>query len=144
MANYGDPFEALFALQRALDARLESDWLGDSTAGMGSYPPINVFQKGDDFVAVVELPGVSKNDLQIEAKENTVRIFGNKTTTYEKDASVHRRERLSGVFDRTLSIPIQINPDGIRAEYRDGVLALFYPACRERKAANYQNHMNEG
>ena len=71
MANYGDPFEALFALQRALDARLESDWLGDSTAGMGSYPPINIFQKGDDFVAVVELPGVSKNDLHIEAKENT-------------------------------------------------------------------------
>ena len=140
MANYGDPFEALFALQRALDARLESDWMGDSTAGMGSYPPINVFQKGDDFVAVVELPGVSKNDLQIEAKENTVRIFGNKTTMYEKDASVHRRERLSGVFDRTLSIPIQINPDGIRAEYRDGVLAALYPACRERKAANYQNH----
>jgi HSP20 family protein len=97
MANYGDPFEALFALQRALDARLDSDWMGESTAGMGSYPPINVFQKGDDFVAVVELPGVSKDDLQIEAKENTVRISGNKTTTYEKDASVHRRERLSGV-----------------------------------------------
>src|SRR6516165_4291565 len=116
MANYNDPFEGLFALQRALDARLYSDWMGDSTAGVGSYPPINIFQKGDDFVAVVELPGVNKDDLQIEAKENTIRIFGNKAITYEKDASVHRRERLSGVFNRTVSIPIQINPDGIRAE----------------------------
>jgi HSP20 family protein len=133
MANYGDPFEALFALQRALDARLESDWLGDSTAGMGSYPPINIFQKGDDFVAVGELPGVSKNDLQIEAKENTIRIFGNKTITYEKNASVHRRERLSGVFDRMLSIPIQINPDGIRAEYRDGILGLFIPRAESER-----------
>lgn len=133
MANYGDPFEALFALQRALDARLESDWMGESTAGVGSYPPMNIFQKGDDFVVVVELPGVSKNDLQIEAKENTIRIFGNKAINYEKAASVHRRERLSGVFDRTLSIPMQIDPDGIRAEYRDGVLSLFIPRAASEK-----------
>ena len=133
MANYGDPFEALFALQRALDARLESDWMGESTAGVGSYPPMNIFQKGDDFVVVVELPGVGKNDLQIEAKENTIRIFGNKAINYEKAASVHRRERLSGVFDRTLSIPMQIDPDGIRAEYRDGVLSLFIPRAASEK-----------
>ena len=133
MANYGDPFEALFALQRALDARLESDWMGESTAGVGSYPPMNIFQKGDDFVVVVELPGVGKNDLQIEAKENTIRIFGNKAINYEKAASVHRRERLSGVFDRTLSIPMQIDPDGIRAEYRDGVLPLFIPRAASEK-----------
>jgi len=133
MANYNDPFEALFALQRALDARHESDWMGESTTGIGSYPPINIFQKGDDFVAVVELPGVSKNDLQIEVKENTIRIFGNKAINYEKEASVHRRERLSGVFDRTLSIPIQINPDAIRAEYRDGVLAVFIPRAESEK-----------
>jgi HSP20 family protein len=133
MADYNDPFEALFALQRALDARHDSDWMGESTAGIGSYPPMNIFQKGDDFVAIVELPGVSKNDLQIEAKENTIRIFGNKTINYEKTASVHRRERLSGVFDRTISIPIQINPDGIRAEYRDGVLAVFIPRAESEK-----------
>ena len=133
MANYTDPLDAMFALQRALDARLDSDWMGDSTAGIGSYPPINIFQKGDDFVAVVELPGVNKDDLQIEAKENTIRIFGNKAITYEKDASVHRRERLSGVFNRTISIPVEINPDGIRAEYRDGILALHIPRAETEK-----------
>ena len=133
MANYNDPFDALFALQRALDARHDSDWMGESTAGIGSYPPMNIFQKGDDFVAVVELPGVNKDDLQIEAKENTIRIFGNKAITYEKDASVHRRERLSGVFNRTISIPVEINPDGIRAEYRDGILALHIPRAETEK-----------
>ena len=133
MADYNDPFEALFALQRALDARHDSDWMGESTASIGSYPPMNIFQKGDDFVAIVELPGVSKNDLQIEAKENTIRIFGNKAINYEKAASVHRRERLSGVFDRTLSIPVQINPDSIRAECRDGILSLFIPRAESEK-----------
>ena len=133
VSNLNHPFEALFALQRALDARLASDWIGGGTAGTGSYPPINIFQKGDDFVAVVELPGVDKNDLQIEAKENTIRISGKKIIKYDEGASIHRRERVWGVFDRTFSVPIQINPDGIRAECRDGMLALFIPRAESEK-----------
>ena len=133
MPTYSDPFEALFALQRALDAHLTSDWMGEQTTGRGSYPPINIFQKGDDLVAVIELPGVDRNDLEVEAKENTVRISGKKTINYEEGASIHRRERVSGVFDRTISVPIQIDPDGIRAEYRDGVLALFIPRAEAEK-----------
>lgn len=132
-ANFSDPFEALFAFQRALDARMASDWMGGGTAAIGSFPSINVFQKGDDFVAVVELPGVDKNDLEIEAKENTIRIRGRKTIAYGEQASVHRRERISGVFDRTLSVPIRIEPDSIEAEYRDGVLALFVPRAEADK-----------
>jgi HSP20 family protein len=92
-----------------------------------------VIQKGDDLVAVIELPGVNKGDLQIEAKENSIRISGRKAIAYEQGASMHRRERLSGVFDRTFSVPIQIDPDGIRAEYRDGVLALFIPRAEREK-----------
>ena len=80
--------------------------MGRGTAAIGSFPPINIFQKDDDFVAVVELPGIDKNDLEIEAKENTIRIRGKKTIAYGEQASVHRRERISGVFDRTLSVPI--------------------------------------
>ena len=52
MTNFSDPFEALFGIQRALDARKASDWMGSSTTGMGSFPPINIFQQGDDFVAM--------------------------------------------------------------------------------------------
>ena len=125
--SFRDPFEALFTLQRALDARVASDWMGRGTATSGSFPPINIFQKGEDLVAVVELPGVDKNDPEIEAKENTIRIRGRKAIAYGEQASVHRRERVSGVFDRTLSVPIRIEPDRIKAEYRDGLLALFIP-----------------
>jgi HSP20 family protein len=133
MPSFSDPFEALFALQRALDSRLASDWMADTTAGTGSYPPINIFQQGDDFVAVIELSGVDKNDLQIEAKQNTIRISGKKTIAQDQGASVHRRERVSGTFDRTISVPVQIDADGIRAEYRDGVLALFIPRAERDK-----------
>jgi HSP20 family protein len=128
-----DPFDALFNLQRALDAQLTSEWLRDSTTSRGPFPPINVFQQGDNILAIIELPGVDRAKLQIEAKENTIRISGTKALDYEDAASVHRRERDFGQFDRTLSIPVQLDPDGIKAEYRDGVLALFLPRAESEK-----------
>jgi HSP20 family protein len=130
---FSDPFDALFNLQRALDAHLASDWLRDATTSHGPYPPINVFQQEDNLVAIVELPGVNKNELQIQAKENTIRISGKKVIEYAPNMSVHRRERISGDFDRTLTLPIQIDPDRIKAEYRDGMLALFIPRAESDK-----------
>ncbi len=131
--TYPDPFDALFTFQRALESQLASGWLGPSTAGGGGFPPINLFQKGDDFVAVVELPGVEKSDLQIEARENTIRLAGKKAITYEDGASLHRRERIAGTFDRSFTLPIEINADRIAAEFRDGVLALFIPRAESQK-----------
>jgi HSP20 family protein len=130
---FADPFDALFNLQRALDAQLTSEWLRDSTTSRGPFPPINVFQQGDNVLAIIELPGIDKAKLQIEAKENTIRISGTKALDYEDRASVHRRERDFGQFDRTLSIPVKLDPDGIKAEYRDGVLALFLPRAESDK-----------
>ena len=134
MSNgFNDPFATMLALQRALESRFESSWIGRGTAGIGAYPPINMFQQGDDYVAIVELPGIDKKNLNIEAKENTIRISGEKAVAYEQNASLHRRERVSGSFDRTISLPIQIDPDGINAEYRDGVLAVFIPRAESEK-----------
>jgi HSP20 family protein len=133
LSRFNDPFATILALQRALEARLESDWMGAGTTGIGGNPPINIFQRGDDFVAVIELPGIDKNELQIEAKENTIRVFGRKTATYQEGASMHRRERISGVFDRTMSLPVQINPGAVRAEYRNGILALSVPRAESEK-----------
>ncbi len=133
IAGFPDPFEALFNLQRALDGRLSSDWLHDLTTSQGPFPPINVFQQGDDVLAIIELPGVDKQGLTIEAKENTIRIAGSKAGAYPEGASVHRRERTFGAFDRTLSLPITLDPDRIKAEYRDGILALYLPRAERDK-----------
>lgn len=127
------PLDALFELQRALDSRLDSEWLRGATAGSGAFPPINVFQQGDDLVAIVELAGVNKSDLEIQAKDNTIRISGKKEFAYPEKVSLHRRERLFGTFDRTLTVPMQIDAEAIKAEYRDGVLALFIPRAERDK-----------
>jgi HSP20 family protein len=131
--GFADPFDALFRFQRALDQRLDSDWLEDATSGIGAFPQINVFRQGNDFAAVIEMPGVSKDDLGLEVRGNAIRISGKKTISYGDNASVHRRERGGGSFDRTITLPVQLDPDRVTAEYRDGVLALSLPRAESDK-----------
>ena len=104
----------------------------------GAFPAINLFQQGHDFVAVVEVPGVASSDLSIEAKDNSIRLSGTRAIDYGEKTSLHRRERVAGSFDRTITLPIRINPNGIKAEYRDGVLALFIPRAESDKPRSIQ------
>ena len=131
--SFVDPFDALFRIQNALDQQRESDWLDDVTAGSGAFPPVNIFQRGSDFVAIIEIPGVGKADLNLEVRGNTIRIFGKKSIEYDANASMHRRERVTGTFDRTISLPVQIHSDHIVAEYRNGILSLSLPRAESDK-----------
>jgi HSP20 family protein len=131
-----DPFATLLAVQQAMENAMRSDWFGIRTSGRGAYPPINAFRRGEDFVLVMELAGVKKEDLDVQVKGNTVRIQGKKTIDHDNDesASVHRRERAAGQFDRTLTLPAQIDAAAVKAEYRDGVLTLHLPRAESDKA----------
>jgi HSP20 family protein len=128
-----DPFATLAAVQRAMDSVMGGDWLGTRTAGGGAYPPVNVFNEGEDFVVVAELPGVRKEDLDVQVRGDTLRIKGKKTVGYEPQASVHRREREAGEFDRTLTLPAQLDAAKVAAEYRDGVLTVRLPRAESER-----------
>jgi HSP20 family protein len=130
---FPDPFETLFNLQQALDAFRSSDWLDSSLSGTGAYPPINIFRKGDDFVAIAEVPGIKKSSIEIQVRGNTIRLAGGKSVDYPEGASVHRRERLEGRFDRTITLPVQIDANQVKAECGDGVLALYLPRAERDK-----------
>jgi HSP20 family protein len=128
-----DPFDALLRFQRTLEQRLDSDWLENATSGVGAFPPINVFQQGNDFVVIIEMPGIDRDTLGLEVRGNAIRLSGKKLIDYGSDASVHRRERVAGSFDRTISLPVQLDPDRVTAEYRDGMLALSLPRADSDK-----------
>jgi len=133
MALFPSPLDTLLGLQQALDAFRTSGWLDAGPSGGGAYPPVNVFRKGDDFAVIAEVPGVKKADLDVQVKGNTIRISGAKAVAFPEGAGVHRRERLSGRFDRALTLPFEIDAEAVRAECRDGLLALLLPrAARDR------------
>jgi HSP20 family protein len=133
MALFPDPFGSLMGLQNALDAFRRSDWLQTSPSAGGSYPPLNVFRKGEDFALVAEVPGISRSDLEIQIKGRTVRLSGTKSVKYPEKASVHRRERLQGRFDRSITLPIEVDQDRVTAECRDGILAITLPRAERDK-----------
>jgi len=135
---FTDPIDWISQFQQALDSFRTSGWLGSSTSGSGGYPPLNVFRKGDDLVLIAELPGIRKSDLQIQVKGNTVRITGRKAIEYGENAALHRRERSAGGFDRAISLPVEVDADHVKAEYREGILALYLPRAERDKPRTIQ------
>lgn len=133
MALFPDPFEALQRFQQALDTYRTSNWLESGPSGGGSFPPLNAFRKGDDYVILAELPGVERSELDIQVKGNTIRLSGRKSARYPEKASLHRRERMFGRFDRSLTLPVEIEAEKVQATYTDGVLALLLPRAEHDK-----------
>jgi len=133
MALFPDPFSTVRGLQDALESFRRSGWLQSSPSGSGSYPPLNIFRKDDDFVLIAEVPGINKADLDLQVKGNTLRLSGTKTVKYPENTSLHRRERLSGRFNRSVTLPVEIDPEGVKAECHDGILALFLPQAERSK-----------
>ncbi|HET8638263.1 MAG TPA: Hsp20/alpha crystallin family protein [Acidobacteriaceae bacterium] len=130
---FPDPFSNLLSLQEALENFRSSRWLQSGPSGEGGYPPLNVFRKGDDFVLIAEVPGISKSDLNVQVQDHTIRLSGAKAITFPEKASLHRRERLTGRFDRSVTLPVEIDAEGVQAECRDGILALFLPRAERDK-----------
>ena len=130
---FPDPFETLFNIQRSMESSLASDWLSGGPSGAGSYPPLNVFRQGEDFVVITELPGINREDVDIQMQGNRLRIAGKKSVRYEEGASLHRRERIAGSFDRSITIPIEVDADRVKAEYHNGILALLLPRAERDK-----------
>jgi len=128
-----NPFEALLDFQDALDSARSSDWLGTGTSSSGAFPPINVFRKGDDMVLIAEIPGADKTKIDIQVKNDQVRLRGKKDIARDEGVSIHRRERSQGEFNRVFTLPAVIDAEGVKAEYRYGMLAVFLPRAESDK-----------
>lgn len=130
--TYNDPFEALLRLQRALDEPTRNEPAELSISGQGAFPPINVFQRDTDLVVVAELPGLEKQTLTVEVQQNQLRLAGQRPAA-AGDGSYHRRERASGEFDRTVTLPAGVDAAKTTAVYEDGLLTVTLPPAEEAK-----------
>ena len=116
--------ESLLGMQETMDRTLNTGFFDNETTCQDVYPLINIYEKNEDFVLVAELPGVKKEDLKVEVKGDTIRLAGEQTVDYGKDSSPHRIERGCSKFDRTLKLPVKVEADKVKAEYKDGLLVI--------------------
>ena len=123
-AALSDPFDALLGLQKALDRASETNFLGNGYSAK-VYPSINVFQNQDGFQLRAEMPGLRKEEIKVDVKENQIRIYGERRQDFsEREVSLHRTERSFGKFDRTIQLPFKVEVERTCAEYKNGVLTL--------------------
>ena len=91
-------------------------------------PKVDVFNDGGNFVVSAELPGVSREDLEIDVKDNRLTIKGEKKLENKTEKEGYLRvERSYGLFERSFFLDDNIDRENIKAEYKDGVLRLTLP-----------------
>jgi HSP20 family protein len=91
-------------------------------------PNIDVADNGKEIRITVELPGMDENDIDLSVTRDTLTIRGEKKDEKEeKNASYHRMERVYGLFSRTIPLPLEVNVDAAKADYKKGVLTINIP-----------------
>ena len=91
-------------------------------------PKVDIFDDGANFVLSAELPGVTKEDLEIDVKDNRLTIKGEKKLENKTEKEGYLRvERSYGVFERTFFLDENVDRENIKADYKDGVLRLTLP-----------------
>lgn len=118
-------------MQRWLDA-VSGDVAGDVSAGV--FPPMNVTQDDENFYLRAEVPGIAANELSISAVRNRVTISGKREIPREHErVSYHRKERAEGSFNRTVTLPSEVDAERVEARHADGILTLTLPKAEETK-----------
>lgn len=131
--RFSNAFDTLLAIQQAVDAAHRNDYFERSTTSRGTYPSLDLFQDGDNVVLTAEIPGVKKEEINIEIKDNLFRISGERNLDYPENASFHRVERRARKFDRTIRLPHKVEIEAVKADYQNGVLKVVLPRAAADK-----------
>lgn len=102
-------------------------------SGMNS-PRVDVYQTDTDVVVKAEIPGITKEDLNVYVDENSIRLSGqSRRDNQYKDENIYRTERYYGSFSRTISLPAEIKAEQAKAVYKDGILSITVPKAEPAK-----------
>jgi HSP20 family protein len=102
--------------------------------GSDYLPAVDVLRNEDNIVVRADVPGVAKEDLDVTVIHNRLFIRGEKKhETESKESNAHRLERFYGSFERVVDLPSQVNPESIKATFRDGVLEVIAPVHEQAK-----------
>jgi HSP20 family protein len=150
-----NPFAMMRQLSREMDRMMDSFFergfgplLRDSSTRDDEWqeralwaPQIDVQHRGDAIVVRADLPGVRKEDVQVEVQDNALVLSGQRREEREEggdDQGYRRFERSYGSFYRSVPIPQGTNPDEIEAVMRDGVLKITLPLAESVRPKKIQ------
>ncbi|KAG0353179.1 hypothetical protein BGZ54_002365 [Gamsiella multidivaricata] len=129
--HLADPFWATRRVQRPSTGESQlvtSDFLN---------PAVDVYETDKNWEVHVELPGVRKEDIKIDANDNSVTLSAESKSSseYNRD-NIRYQERRFGTYSRTIPLPESVDRDKINARFQDGVLSLCLPKGEASKPRN--------
>lgn len=125
-----NPSQSLFVLSNHLERIFDhffypTRWDDAVVSTLNWSPVVDVYDDKDRLVITADLPGVEKKDIHIDVKDGVLTLKGDRSSDNEtKEDRFYRRERSYGTFERSFTLPADVDPDKITATYKEGVLKL--------------------
>lgn len=137
MSDIDRMFGAMNLLRNKMD-RIFSDYDRSGISGPGyrpasNSPRTNLMENGDKFEVQAEIPGISKEDLNIKIQGNYLEISGNRSVGTPDGYKVHRNERGGSIFSRCFTLPDEVDADKADARLENGILYLTLPKSEAAK-----------
>src|SRR5215471_13529759 len=131
-----ESFGGLTTLRREMDRLLERVLGREASSPLGeAAPAIEVADTPEAIIVKAQVPGVSKEHLQVNVTENTLTLKGEvQEDKTREDKNYHQREFHYGAFARTITLPTTVQAEQATAQLRDGVLEVTIPKREETKA----------
>lgn len=140
-----EPFRNLSGLQEQVNRLFEASFPGrpDNSALTTWAPPVDIYETENELVVKADLPDLNEKDLDVRVENNMLTIRGERKFEQQvKEDNYLRVERTYGSFSRSFSLPNTVNTDGIKAEYKNGVLTVELPKRAESKPKQVKVNVN--
>jgi HSP20 family protein len=124
-SNFGNLFNWEDDVNKLLD--IQSGWAVN-------FPKLDIHEDKDSYYVDADLAGLDKKDVSLKFKDGVLTISGERKNEKEiKREDYYRRERSFGKFERSVSLPSDVNGSAIKADFKNGVLEIKLPKLEERK-----------
>ena len=132
-----DPFQNLATLQDKVNRLFEAPYTGRRTESSNLTtwaPAVDIYETENELVVKADLPDINEKDLDVRVENNMLNLRGERKFEQKvKEDNYLRIERTYGSFSRSFSLPTTVNTEGIKAEYKNGVLTVELPKRAEAK-----------
>lgn len=130
-----DPFRELSEMRVTMDSLFGRYFIRPVRIVNGEgdgYFPVDLYETDDEVVVQASLPGVKPAAVQVSVTGNTLTVRAETEAEHEeKRPSYYRKERRSGAFQRSLTLPVRVDVDKANATFENGVLDLRLPKAAE-------------
>jgi HSP20 family protein len=127
------PHRDLVRLHDEMD-RLFDGFVGRTPEQGVFAPPVDIEESSESFVIRADLPGMTQKDVKVSVLGDSVTIRGERHTTQPSNGgTLHRTERVSGMFERTFTLGTAVRPDQVEAKFKDGVLEVRIPKAEDAR-----------